>query len=59
MQTKQSISWQWKNKEDLIMAKYLARRIFLGKLDYFEVCLKYPALKADIDAELARLREED
>ena len=41
------------------MAKYLARRIFLGKLDYFEVCPKYPALKADIDAELARLRGED
>ncbi len=41
------------------MAKYLAKRIFLGKLDYFEVVSKYTSLKAAIDAELAVLRGED
>ena len=35
------------------MAKYLAKRIYSGHLDYDEVIAKYPNLKAQIDAELA------
>lgn len=37
------------------MAKYLAKRIKAGKLDYAEVVAKYPNLKDEIDAELAKL----
>ena len=35
------------------MAKYLARQIQKGKLDYDEVILKFPALKDEIDIFLA------
>lgn len=31
------------------MAKYLARQIKMGKLDYEEVVKKYPQFKNDID----------
>lgn len=31
------------------MAKYLARQIKMGKLDYKEVVEKYPQFKEDID----------
>ena len=31
------------------MAKYLARQIKTGKLDYDEVVAKYPQFKAEID----------
>ena len=37
------------------MAKYLAKRIYSGHLEYDEVIAKYPNLKAQIDAELAKL----
>lgn len=37
------------------MAKYLAKRIYGGYLDYNEVILKYASLKTQIDAELAKL----
>lgn len=36
------------------MAKYLARQILLGKLDYNEVVIKYPEFKAEIDEILGR-----
>lgn len=35
------------------MAKYLARQIKAGKLDYDEVIAKYPNLKDEIDRYLA------
>ena len=35
------------------MAKYLARQIKLGKLNYDEVIAKYPQFKEDIDRYLA------
>ena len=31
------------------MAKYLARQIKMGKLDYYEVVAKYPQYKEEID----------
>lgn len=31
------------------MAKYLARQIKMGKLDYEEVVKKYPQFKSEID----------
>lgn len=34
------------------MAKYLARRIFGGHLDYNAVVAKYPQFKTDIDGYL-------
>lgn len=34
------------------MAKYLARRIFGGHLDYSAVIAKYPQFKSDIDGYL-------
>ena len=34
------------------MAKYLAMRIKMGKLDYDEVIAKYPNLKREIDEYL-------
>ncbi len=37
------------------MAKYLAKRIYGGYLDYNEVIAKYASLKTQIDAELAKL----
>ena len=37
------------------MAKYLAKRIYNGKLDYNEVIVKYASLKEEIDAELKKL----
>lgn len=37
------------------MAKYLAKRIYGGHLDYNEVIAKYPQLKDAIDAELRKL----
>lgn len=37
------------------MTKYLAKRIYDGKLEYNAVVAKYPNLKAAIDAELERL----
>lgn len=37
------------------MAKYLAKRIYDGKLDYNDVIRKYPNLKVQIDAELLNL----
>ncbi len=37
------------------MARYLAKRIYGGHLEYNEVIAKYPQLKAQIDAELAKL----
>jgi len=36
------------------MAKYLARQIQKGKLDYDEVVTKYPQYKDEIDAILGR-----
>lgn len=36
------------------MAKYLARQIKIGKLDYDEVVAKYPQFKAEIDAILSK-----
>ena len=36
------------------MAKYLARQIKNGKLDYGEVVEKYPQFKNDIDALLGQ-----
>ena len=36
------------------MAKYLARQIKIGKLDYYNVILKYPQFKNDIDALLGQ-----
>lgn len=36
------------------MAKYLARQIKIGKLDYDEVIEKYPQFKAEIDAILSK-----
>lgn len=41
------------------MAKYLAKRIYTGHLDYGDVVIKYPNLKTQIDEELAKLRGED
>lgn len=35
------------------MAKYLARQIKMGKLDYNEVVEKYPQFKDEIDRLLA------
>lgn len=37
------------------MARYLAKRIYGGHLDYDKVVAKYPQLKEEIDAELERL----
>lgn len=37
------------------MAKYLAKRIYGGYLNYDEVIAKYASLKTQIDAELAKL----
>lgn len=37
------------------MAKYLAKRIFGGHLDYDEVIAKYPQFKDAIDRELEKL----
>lgn len=37
------------------MAKYLATRIYAGKLIYEEVIAKYANLKNDIDEELSKL----
>lgn len=34
------------------MAKYLARQIYNGKLDYDEVIAKYPQFKEEIDQAL-------
>ena len=36
------------------MAKYLARQIKMGKLDYNEVIYKYPQFKEEIDAILGK-----
>lgn len=36
------------------MAKYLARQIKMGKLDYDEVTEKYPQFKEEIDKILGR-----
>lgn len=36
------------------MAKYLARQIKIGKLDYDEVVAKYPQFKAEIDVILSK-----
>lgn len=36
------------------MAKYLARQIKMGKLDYDEVIKKYPQFKNEIDEILRR-----
>lgn len=36
------------------MAKYLARQIKMGKLDYDEVVTKYPQFKDEIDKILGR-----
>ena len=36
------------------MAKYLARQIKLGKLDYDEVVAKYPQYKEEIDEILGK-----
>lgn len=36
------------------MAKYLANRIKLGKLDYDDVIAKYPQFKAEIDEILGK-----
>lgn len=36
------------------MAKYLARQIKLGKLDYEDVIAKYPQFKAEIDKILGK-----
>ena len=36
------------------MAKYLARQIKMGKLDYEEVVAKFPQYKDDIDAILGK-----
>ena len=36
------------------MAKYLARQIKMGKLDYDEVVAKYPQFKEEIDAILSK-----
>ena len=36
------------------MAKYLARQIKMGKLDYDEVVEKYPQFKDEIDRILGR-----
>lgn len=36
------------------MAKYLARQIKMGKLDYDEVVAKYPQFKAEIDTLLSK-----
>ena len=38
------------------MARYLARQIQKGKLEYEEVILKFPNLKDEIDAELEILQ---
>lgn len=37
------------------MARYLAKRIYGGHLDYNAVIAKYPQLKAAIDKELEKL----
>ena len=37
------------------MAKYLARQIKMGKLDYDEVIMKYPQFKEDIDRYLSEI----
>lgn len=39
------------------MAKYLAKRIQEGKLDYDEVIAKYPQFKKEIDEILGRNEE--
>ena len=36
------------------MAKYLARQIKMGKLDYDEVISKYPQFKGEIDKILGK-----
>lgn len=36
------------------MAKYLARQIKMGKLDYDEVISKYPQFKSEIDRILGK-----
>lgn len=36
------------------MAKYLARQIKMGKLNYYNVILKYSQFKNDIDALLGQ-----
>ena len=36
------------------MAKYLARQIKIGKLDYEDVIEKYPQFKEEIDAILEK-----
>ena len=36
------------------MAKYLARQIKIGKLDYNEVVQKYPQFKKEIDKILGK-----
>lgn len=36
------------------MAKYLARQIQLGRLDYDDVVAKYPQFKAEIDKILGK-----
>lgn len=36
------------------MAKYLARQIKMGKLDYDEVVTKYPQFKEEIDTILSK-----
>ena len=41
------------------MAKYLAQRIFQGKLNYDEVVAKYPQFKDDIDRYLEEWGWED
>lgn len=41
------------------MAKYLARQIKAGKLDYDEVIARYPQYKEEIDAILGLLNEPE
>lgn len=41
------------------MARYLAQRIFQGKLDYDAVIAKYPQFKDEIDAYLEEWGWED
>ena len=37
------------------MAEYLARRIYIGKLNYDDVINRYPQFKEDIDKYLEEL----
>lgn len=40
--------------KSITMAKYLARQIKMGKLDYDEVIAKYPQFKDEIDKILGK-----